>query len=168
MTKPKSVCNQLARRFPTALLVLHPETTDCGLSREWEATLSIKASPPQQNDHDLCSWPFRDRPQELLDNRARCSGCAEGLTSVPRNRPTVPKLKRQNLRIHLPDPVLSVSHARLNTILLPRQLIQPGQTDSQLLPIYRARQDHSDLLRVFATSAVPRFEIDHSGDSLSE
>jgi hypothetical protein len=36
MTKPKSVCNQQAMRFPTAFLVPHPETTESGVSRRWE------------------------------------------------------------------------------------------------------------------------------------
>ena len=36
----------------------------------------------------------------------------------------------------------------------------------QSLPLHYARWDHSDLLREFATSCIPRFEIDQSGDSL--
>ena len=162
MTKPKSVCNQLTRRFPTALLVLHPETTECSLSRGWEAIPSIKASRRQRNSPPSTLMPVPSpAPKDRTRQREDPQILKEGIPIEFRNRFPAPNPEKQASCIRAPmAPPQHDSAAR--------QFIQPGQTDSQLLPIYRARQDHPDLLRVFATLLVPRFEIDHSGDLLSE
>ena len=91
MTKPKSVCNQLTRRFPTALLVLHPETTECSLSRGWEAIPSIKAARPQRNDPPSLLMSVPSPLQKAAYDRARCSGLREGIPFEFRNRFPAPK-----------------------------------------------------------------------------